>query len=82
MNWLVIKPRSTDTTMGPPCEPPSIWAKNVQLSVFALIIALITAFAKDHEASFKDAALRSRRKNVRAPPGDPAWAELFHGERF
>ena len=47
---LVIKPRSTDTTMGPPCEPPSIWVKNVQLSVFALIIALITAFAKDHEA--------------------------------
>ena len=51
MNWLVIKPRSTDTKLGlAPCEPPSIWAKNVQLSVFALIIALITAFAKDHEA--------------------------------
>ena len=47
---LVIKPRSTDTTMGPPREPPSIWAKNVQLSVFALIIALITAFVKDHQA--------------------------------
>lgn len=46
---LVIKPRSTDTTMDPPREPPSIWAKNVQLSVFALIIALITAFVKDHE---------------------------------
>jgi UDP-sugar transporter A1/2/3 len=36
--------------MGPPREPPSIWAKNVQLSVFALIIALITAFVKDHQA--------------------------------
>jgi UDP-sugar transporter A1/2/3 len=43
---LVLKPHQTDNA-GP---PPSVWAKNVQLSTFALIIALITAFIKDHKA--------------------------------
>lgn len=44
---LVLKPRQTDPNARP---PPSVWAKNVQLSGFALIIALITAFVKDHAA--------------------------------
>ena len=52
---LVLKPRSSEdasSSMTPPREPPSVWAKNVQLSVFALIIALATAFIKDHTAIF------------------------------
>ena len=44
---LVLKPRQTDSNARP---APSVWAKNVQLSAFALIIALVTAFAKDHLA--------------------------------
>lgn len=35
-------------------KQPSVWAKNVQLSTFALIIALVTAFLKDHKAILKD----------------------------
>jgi len=31
-------------------QQPSVWAKNVQLSGFGLLIALITSFSKDHEA--------------------------------
>jgi UDP-sugar transporter A1/2/3 len=48
---LVLKPRQVDDSSGP---PPSVWAKNVQLSTFALIIALTTAFIKDHKAIMSD----------------------------
>lgn len=54
---LVLKPRqSTSTEDGSqqPRPPPSVWAKNVQLSTFALVIALTTAFLKDHAAILKD----------------------------
>lgn len=48
---LVLKPRANtieyETNPPPPRPPPSVWAKNVQLSTFGLIIALITAFVKD-----------------------------------
>eukprot|EP00956_Cyclotella_meneghiniana_P017925 scaffold29530_cov42-Cyclotella_meneghiniana.AAC.1 len=44
---LVLKPRPNSDSGTP---PPSVWAKNVQLSMFALMIALITAFIKDHKA--------------------------------
>ncbi len=47
---LVLKPHQADST-GP---PPSVWAKNVQLSTFALIIALTTSFIKDHKAILSD----------------------------
>jgi solute carrier family 35 (UDP-sugar transporter), member A1/2/3 len=47
---LVLKPHQAGST-GP---PPSVWAKNVQLSTFAFIIALITAFIKDHKAILSD----------------------------
>mmetsp|Transcript_11573 Transcript_11573/g.17695 ORF Transcript_11573/g.17695 Transcript_11573/m.17695 type:complete len:414 (-) Transcript_11573:158-1399(-) len=47
---LVLKPHQADSA-GP---PPSVWAKNVQLSTFALIIALTTAFIKDHKAILSD----------------------------
>ena len=47
---LVLKPHQADNA-GP---PPSVWAKNVQLSTFALIIALTTAFIKDHKAILSD----------------------------
>ncbi len=51
---LVLKPRTNpdDATSSalPHRPPPSVWAKNVQLSAFALIIALVTAFIKDHHA--------------------------------
>lgn len=47
---LVLKPHQSDNA-GP---PPSVWAKNVQLSTFALTIALITAFIKDHKAILSD----------------------------
>jgi UDP-sugar transporter A1/2/3 len=55
---LVLKPRSSEPPGGgvgrihppPRREPPSVWAKNVQLSVFALLIALVASFVKDHAA--------------------------------
>ena len=49
---LVLKPRqnSESDDGSPPRPPPSVWAKNVQLSTFALVIALTTAFLKDHAA--------------------------------
>ena len=58
---LVLKPRpSSEPPPGgglggrihppPPREPPSVWAKNVQLSAFALLIALVASFVKDHDA--------------------------------
>ena len=49
---LVLKPKAVENGVGgaPSRPPPSVWAKNVQLSTFALIIALITAFLKDHKA--------------------------------
>lgn len=51
---LVLKPHSnTEETSSPP-RHPCVWAKNVQLSTFALIIALITAFLKDHKAIAAD----------------------------
>ncbi|KAL7551065.1 hypothetical protein ACHAWF_014266 [Thalassiosira exigua] len=52
---LVLKPRadSAGEASSPSRPPPSVWAKNVQLSTFALIIALITAFLKDHKAIFE-----------------------------
>lgn len=40
---LVLKPQASSN----PKPPPSVWAKNVQLSMFAFIIAFITAFLKD-----------------------------------
>jgi len=43
---LVLKPQATSN----PRPPPSVWAKNVQLSMFAFIIAFITAFLKDGHA--------------------------------
>ncbi|KAL3808751.1 hypothetical protein ACHAXA_010944 [Cyclostephanos tholiformis] len=59
---LVLKPRSDDMSSssagGGGREPPSVWAKNVQLSTFALIIALGTAFVKDHAAIFSDGFFR------------------------
>eukprot|EP00571_Detonula_confervacea_P012561 CAMPEP_0172311738 /NCGR_PEP_ID=MMETSP1058-20130122/15708_1 /TAXON_ID=83371 /ORGANISM="Detonula confervacea, Strain CCMP 353" /LENGTH=402 /DNA_ID=CAMNT_0013025017 /DNA_START=390 /DNA_END=1598 /DNA_ORIENTATION=+ len=53
---LVLKPRNNpdEGATSPPRPPPSVWAKNVQLSTFALIIALITAFIKDHSAILSD----------------------------
>lgn len=49
---LVLKPRTNpeDETSYPPRAPPSVWAKNVQLSTFGFIIALATAFGKDGRA--------------------------------
>lgn len=50
---LVLKPRQDTQSSGSdsiPRHPPSVWAKNVQLSTFALCIALATAFLKDHAA--------------------------------
>ena len=43
---LVLKPQATSN----PRPPPSVWAKNVQLSMFAFIIAFITAYLKDGRA--------------------------------
>ena len=53
---LVLKPRQNIESEdgSPPRPPPSVWAKNVQLSTFALVIALTTAFIKDHTAILKD----------------------------
>mmetsp|Transcript_20815 Transcript_20815/g.45061 ORF Transcript_20815/g.45061 Transcript_20815/m.45061 type:complete len:443 (+) Transcript_20815:267-1595(+) len=53
---LVLKPRTLNQENGdtPPRPPPSVWAKNVQLSTFALVIALVTAFLKDHTAILRD----------------------------
>ncbi|KAL9181728.1 hypothetical protein ACHAXT_012071 [Thalassiosira profunda] len=53
---LVLKPRANceSNSAAPPRPPPSVWAKNVQLSTFALIIALVTAFLKDHKAILSD----------------------------
>ena len=54
---LVLKPRTDpgdETTLTPPRPPPCVWAKNFQLSSFAFIIALITAFLKDHKAILSD----------------------------
>ena len=53
---LVLKPRQiVESTDGAPHRPPpSVWAKNVQLSTFALVIALSTAFLKDHEAILRN----------------------------
>ena len=52
----VLKPQKSpdDEPDSPPRPPPSVWAKNVQLSGFGLIIALVTAFVKDHKAIFAD----------------------------
>lgn len=49
---LVLKPRqNAENEDGSPSRPPpSVWAKNVQLSCFAFAIALTTAFLKDHAA--------------------------------
>ena len=47
----MLKPKQpTDDNEASTRPPPSVWAKNVQLSAFGLIIALFTAFAKDHAA--------------------------------
>lgn len=53
---LVLKPRTNpaDGLLSPPPPPPSVWAKNLQLSIFAFIIALITALIKDHQAILSD----------------------------
>lgn len=53
---LVLKPRQNIESEdgSPPRPPPSVWAKNVQLSTFALTIALATAFLKDHAVIFQD----------------------------
>lgn len=53
---LVIKPRTNpeDETSPTSRPPPSVWAKNVQLSTFALIIALMGAFLTDHSAILSD----------------------------
>ncbi|KAL9180396.1 hypothetical protein ACHAXT_008366 [Thalassiosira profunda] len=52
----VLKPQKNpdEDPSSPPRPPPSVWAKNVQLSGFGLIIALVTAFVKDHKAIFAD----------------------------
>lgn len=51
---LVLKPRNdgddSKSNKGPPRPEPSVWAKNVQLSTFGLIIALVTAYSKDGRA--------------------------------
>ena len=51
---LVLKPRTDGdgdkSNKGPPRPEPSVWAKNVQLSTFGLIIALVTAYSKDGRA--------------------------------
>mmetsp|Transcript_18109 Transcript_18109/g.43554 ORF Transcript_18109/g.43554 Transcript_18109/m.43554 type:complete len:455 (-) Transcript_18109:266-1630(-) len=54
---LVLKPKpSTNPEIDhPPLRPPpSVWAKNVQLSAFGFLIALTGAFAKDHVAILSD----------------------------
>ncbi|KAL7550231.1 hypothetical protein ACHAWF_013469 [Thalassiosira exigua] len=54
---LVLKPQPKPGEGGaqyPPRPPPSVWAKNVQLSGFAFVIAFITAFVKDHTAILYD----------------------------
>jgi len=45
---LVLKPKNTNNESFTP--PPSVWAKNVQLSTFALIIGLATSFVNDGSA--------------------------------
>mmetsp|Transcript_34039 Transcript_34039/g.64805 ORF Transcript_34039/g.64805 Transcript_34039/m.64805 type:complete len:443 (-) Transcript_34039:190-1518(-) len=59
---LVLKPRQTESLGGgdgmPPRSPPSVWAKNVQLSAFAFVIALATAFLKDHKIILADGFFR------------------------
>ena len=53
---LVLKPRTdqtgseTEASTSSPRPPPCVWAKNIQLSTFAFVIALTTAFLKDHKA--------------------------------
>lgn len=50
---LVLKPLRNpedETTSLPPRPVPSVWAKNIQLSTFGLIISLITALIKDSKA--------------------------------
>jgi len=50
---LVLKPRAEpedEATSLPQRLPPSVWAKNVQLGAFGLIIAVGTAFSKDGHA--------------------------------
>jgi len=49
---LVLKPHTNaeETSSTPIRPPPSVWAKNVQLSTFGLVIALATAFVKDGSA--------------------------------
>jgi len=59
---LVLKPRQAGSLGGgdgmPPRPPPSVWAKNVQLSAFAFVIALATAFLKDHKIILADGFFR------------------------
>jgi len=59
---LVLKPRQTESLGGgdgmPPRPPPSVWAKNVQLSAFAFVIAMVTAFLKDHKIILADGFFR------------------------
>mmetsp|Transcript_24654 Transcript_24654/g.53440 ORF Transcript_24654/g.53440 Transcript_24654/m.53440 type:complete len:478 (+) Transcript_24654:140-1573(+) len=43
---LIVKPHPPSQEQ----QQPSVWAKNVQLSTFGLLIALFTSFSKDHEA--------------------------------
>ena len=48
---LVLKPHAHDNDKQTPIRPPpSVWAKNVQLSTFGLIIGLSGAFMKDATA--------------------------------
>lgn len=54
---LVLKPKPSPNPEidHPPLRPPpSVWAKNVQLSAFGFLIALSGAFAKDHVAILSD----------------------------
>jgi len=49
---LVVKPQTNlgkSETTTPPRPAPSVWAKNVQLSTFGLLIGLVTAFIKDRQ---------------------------------
>lgn len=52
---LVLKPQKSDAGAdgAPPRPPPSVWAKNVQLSAFALAIALAAVCIKDHNTVLK-----------------------------
>lgn len=48
---LVLKPQNNlADASGEQSNAPSVWAKNLQLSAFSIVIALVTTFIKDQKA--------------------------------